>query len=85
MDNLFQLVKRCLIEYGGMDDMTTAKKMACVGVDGASIMQGHRNGLCTKIETYFAPYITAIHCMAHRINLAFGIVSKYARVKRKKF
>lgn len=81
-ENLFQLVKRSLIEYGGMNDITVAKKMVCVGADGASVMQGHRNNICTKIETSFAQYITVIHYIAHIMNLGFGIVSKYASVKK---
>ena len=62
--------------------MTIAKKLVCVGADGASVMQGHRGGLCTKIQSSCAPYVTPIHCMAHRMNLAFGVVSKHAPVQK---
>lgn len=60
-----------------MDDLTIAKKLVCVGADGASVMQGHKNGLCIKLQTSCSPYITAIHCMPHRMNQSFKIVSKY--------
>ena len=39
-ETLFQLVKRNLIEYGAMDELTIAKKLVCAGADGASVMQG---------------------------------------------
>jgi hypothetical protein len=39
-ETLFQLVKRNLIEYGAMDELTIVKKLVCVGADGASVMQG---------------------------------------------
>ena len=48
-ETLFQLVKSNLIEYGAMDELTIVKKLVCVGADGASVMQGQRNGLCTKM------------------------------------
>lgn len=74
---LFQLVKNSLIKYEGMDDLTIAKKLVCVGADRASVMQGLKNGLCIKLQTSCSPYMNAIHCMAHIMNLAFKIVSKY--------
>lgn len=49
--------------------------MICVGVDGAAIMQGNRKGLCVKLQTSIAPYMIAIHCMAHIMNLANKILS----------
>lgn len=54
-----------------------AKKLVCVGVDGASVIQGHKNSLCIKLQTSCSPYMTAIHCMDHKMNLSFKIVSKY--------
>ena len=45
-------------------------------------MQGNTNGLCTKIKNYFATYVIGIHCMAHRMNLAFGVVSSNAEVEK---
>ena len=41
--NLYELVIKTLKEIGGMDDFMIAKRLVCVGADGASIMQGQRN------------------------------------------
>lgn len=50
MENIFELVKSYLIEYGGIDEMTISQKLVCVGVDGAYVMQGHKNGFITKLK-----------------------------------
>ncbi len=47
-ENIFEVVKSSLIEYGGIDEMTIAQKLVCVGEDGASVMQSHKNGLVTN-------------------------------------
>ena len=60
--------------------MTIAQKLVCVGADGASITQGHKNGLVIKIKKFVVPYTVSIHCMAHKINLAFGMVSNYPQI-----
>ena len=82
VENLYELLKTTLIESGGLDSMEIAKKLVCVGADGASIMQGHKGGLCKRIKNDLAPYTIPIHCMAHQINLAFGIVSDFGCVSK---
>lgn len=39
-------------------------------------MEGNCNGLCVRLQTSIAPYMIGIHCLTHRINLAFKILSK---------
>ena len=80
--NLYELLKTTLIESGSLDSMEIAKILVCVIVDGASVMQGHKGGLCKKIKNNLAPYAIPIHCMAHRMNLAFGIVSNFGCVSK---
>ena len=80
-ENLYELLKTTLIESGGFDSMDISK-IVCVGADGASVMQGHKGGLCKKIKNNLAPYTIPIHCMAHGMNLAFGIVSDFGFVNR---
>ena len=45
--------------------MEIAKKLVCVGVDGASFMQGDKGSLCKQIKNDLTPYAIPIHCMAH--------------------
>ena len=49
---------------------------------GAPIMQGQRNGLCVKIKLLASPFMISIHCMVHRMDLAFKIVSKFPVVSK---
>jgi hypothetical protein len=81
-ENIYGLVISSLKEISGMDNLMIAKKLVCVGADGASVMQGQRNGLCVKLQLSASPYMLSIHCMAHRMNLAFKIVSKFPLVSK---
>ena len=81
-ENLYLEVKKALNEIAGMDDLTIAKKLVCVGADGAAVMQGQRTGLCARLQTSIAPYMLGIHCMAHRMNLAYKIVSTFPTVSK---
>jgi hypothetical protein len=81
-ENIYELVNNSLKESGGMDPLMIAKKLVCVGADGASVMQGQRNGLCVRLQLSASPYMLSIHCMAHRMNLAFKIVSKFPSVSK---
>ena len=69
-------------EIGGMDDLMIAKRLVCVGADGASIMHGQRSGICVKLQLLAWPFMIIIHCMDHRMNLAFKIVSKFPLVSK---
>ena len=79
-ENIYELVIKSLKEIGGMDGLMITKKLVCVGADGAAVMQGQRNGLCVRLQLSAAPYMLGIHCMAHRMNLAFKIVSTFPSV-----
>jgi len=76
-ENLYNLVVNSLKEIANLIDVEITKKLICVGADGASVMQGNRNGLCIHLQTSVAPYMIPIHCMAHRLNLAYKIVSTH--------
>jgi len=81
-ENIFELVTKSMKDSLGMTSMVIAKKLVCLGADGASIMQGQHNGLCVRLQTSIAPYMLGIHCMAHRTNLAFKIVSNFEEVSK---
>jgi len=81
-ENLYNLVIKSLKEVANMDAFEIAMKLICVGVDGAAILQGHRNGICIIIQIIVAPYLIPIHCMAHRLNLAYKIISVHDDVAK---
>ena len=84
-ENIFEVVKSSLIEYGGIDEMTIAQKLVCVGANGALVMQGHKNGLVIRLKDFAALYIVGIHYMAHIMNLDFGIFSNSLEIYRFEF
>lgn len=77
MQSMYDLAKKSLNEIAGMDDFTISQKLVCVGENGSTMMQVHRNGLCTKLKIIIAPYMVPIQCMVHILNLAFKIVHEY--------
>ena len=77
-ENLYLEVKKALNEISGMDDLTIAKKLVCVG---AAVMQGKRTSLCARLQTSIAPYMLGIHRMTHLMNLAYKIVITFPSVK----
>ena len=57
-EKIFDLLKSTLIECGGLDNMEIAKKLVCVGADGASVMQGHSD-LCKRSKINWHPMLFA--------------------------
>ena len=47
-----------------MDHLMIAKKLVCVGEDGATVMQGKRSGLCVRLQLSTFPYMLDSHYMA---------------------
>ena len=45
-------------------------------------MQGQRNGHCVKLHLLASFFMINLHCMAHRMNLAFKIVIKFPLVSK---
>ncbi|MCO5556716.1 hypothetical protein L7F22_010267 [Adiantum nelumboides] len=54
-------------------------KMICFGSDGASSMVGCRNGLSTRLKRE-NPFMTNIHCIAHRTSLCLADAVKEFQV-----
>ena len=53
------------------------KKLVAFGSDGAAVMQGKKGGVATLLKNESQrPQLQAIHCMAHRLELAFKSAKK---------
>jgi hypothetical protein len=81
-ENIYELVNNSLKESGGMDPLMIEKNLVCVEANGPSVMQGQKNGLCVRLQLSTSPYMLSIHCMDHRMNLEFKIVSKFPSVSK---
>lgn len=55
------------------------QKMICFGSDGASSMIGRHTGLSTRLKSD-NPYMTNIHCVAHRASLCIADAVKQSEV-----
>lgn len=73
--NIYELVINSFEGIDGMDNLMISKELVFLGENGTSVMQGQRNGLCVRLQLSISPYMISIHCMAHRMNVAFKIVS----------
>lgn len=60
-----------------MYDHAIATNLICIEVDGVVVIQGHINDICVHLQTQVASNMIHIHCMAHIMNLACKIISKF--------
>ena len=60
------------------------EKIVAVATDGAAVMTGKKNGVVSKIRQFTQePNLLGIHCMAHRLELAFKDATKDISVFKK--
>ena len=69
--------------YLHLDEDTVAKKIVGLGCDGASVNTGKKGGVAEKLRTQLNPTIIDIHCMAHRLELAYKDALKNVALYRK--
>lgn len=78
--NLYNFVSKSLNDVTLLDEIKIGRKLICVRAYDATIMEGHRNCLCAKLQIRIDPYVIPIHCMAHKLNLAYNIMSSFDSV-----
>jgi hypothetical protein len=52
--------------------------LLCFGVDGMNAFQGKRIGVTVQIKAKHAPFVTGVHCHAHKLNLVVKTLSHLA-------
>jgi hypothetical protein len=60
--------------------MNISDKLVGMGSDGASNMTGSRSGLSTLLRQRINPEIVNVHCMCHRLELAFRDTLKKSKL-----
>lgn len=53
-DNLTKTLVDTLATAGGMEPAEVASKLGCIAADGASVLQGYRNGLLVQVCCHHA-------------------------------
>ena len=72
---LRESIEGMVLHHSGLEHLEVAKRLICFGADGASIVQGSRNGVTVQMKEHVGPFMFGIHCMAHRTNLAIEPLS----------
>jgi hypothetical protein len=71
-----------LEQYGGLPRPDIAAKLVSFGADGVSVFQGVRTGVTVQLKEHHAPFLSGMHCMSHRTNLAVQTLSQVPLVMR---
>jgi hypothetical protein len=74
-DNIFSLMVKCMLDFGGLGVKKLARKLVNIGCDKFSVFQGHQTCVTTQFKNNVAPFITRVHCFAHQTNLAIITLS----------
>ena len=74
-ENIVKVIEDSLTKVGGIPDEDLYPKAVGYGADGASVNMGYHSGVGKRLMDK-QPLITVVHCMAHRLELAFKDVLK---------
>lgn len=80
-ENLELSIKNAFLKKLKISESDFTKKIISATADGASVNFGQYNGLLTKLKEHGHEWLVNIHCVSHRIELAF----KDALMKVKEF
>ena len=81
-EHLYDLLVSTLVDVTGLSEEQLGAKLVGMGCDGASVMQGHSNGLVALVRGRLAARISGWHCAAHRLNLCMGAMDQEPVMKR---
>lgn len=79
---LLSTLLETLEQYGGLVRPEIAAKLVSFGADGVSVFQGVRTGVTVQLKDNHAPFVSGMHCMSHRTNLAVQTLSQVPLVTR---
>ena len=74
-ENITKIVEDSLTKVGGIPHEDLYEKAVGYGADGASVNMGCHSGIGKRLRDK-QPLITVVHCMAHRLELAFKDILK---------
>jgi hypothetical protein len=83
-DNLTNVIFNSLLVYGGFIVQEISSKLICFCSNGVDFFLCVHNGVTTQICKQTIPFMLAIHCIAHWINLIIQILSNQPQVQKLK-
>ncbi len=77
-NNVYTLMLKTLLDYGGFGLEDFVRKLICMGFDGGFSFHGHLYfiGVTTQIEEKVASFLLGVHSCVHNTNLTIIILSK---------
>jgi len=73
-DNIFGLMLKCLIDFGGLGIKGIVGKLVNIGCDGSSMFQGHKTGVTQQFNEKVVPFVMWVHYFAHKTNITIIIL-----------
>lgn len=74
--NLTSLLLETVGNFGDLSNEQLARKVVMMAADGASVLQGHLNGVIVRVQEEVGPFLLGMHCHAHRADLAGATISE---------
>ncbi len=68
-NNIFGLMLKCLIDFGGLGLEGLVGKLVGIGCDGSSVFQGHKTGVTQQFNEKVVPFVMWVHYFAHKTNI----------------
>ncbi len=67
--NIFSSMVKCMLDFDGLGVEEIVGKLVSIGCDESNVFQGHRTSMTTQFKNKVVPFITRVHCFAHRTNM----------------
>jgi hypothetical protein len=75
-----KVIVNAVVRDGGLTTEEIRQRLVCFGSDGASVLQGKRNGVTVQIQGMHAPHCQSMHCVAHRTDLAVEVLLELSMI-----
>jgi hypothetical protein len=81
-ESISNIILGALAKQGGLTPQQIKDRFMTFRADGASVLQGKKNGVTNRLQVSHAPHMQGMHCVAHRSNLAVQCLSDLEMVSR---
>jgi len=74
-NNIYALMLKCLGDFGGLGLEDHMRKLVNISCEASSVFQDHRTRVTQQFKEKTTPFITWVHCFAHKTKLVIIILS----------
>jgi hypothetical protein len=68
-DNIFGLMLKCFIDFGGLGLEGLVGKLVNIDCDGNNMFQGHKTRVNQQFNEKVVPFVMWVHYFAHKTNI----------------